>query len=435
MNDAAIIFAADAARWYQDFTFWGSFLTALSILVGAAWFLAWHRYRERLRRWMEERDRQLREARAENKKLKSARGPERDQLKRRFAVARRLLKETCDEKDQLTAKLDEYRAESERLDRNLQVAEQLHGRTWHVKPADDAPRFVPLANRRTPVVAVLNLKGGVGKTTLAANLAAAWARDGRRVLLIDLDLQASLTGLFLAAEELHRLADNRRLIQHYFDLAAAGERPKFLDFIHHCSEHRVELVGSADTLAYAELALTMRWFRSPGRGDVRLLLREALHGGGHAREYDLVLIDCPPLMNVSCVNALAAADYLLAPVMPTNLAADRVRPMLAWVKALRRNLNHDLKVIGVVANRVAQATGMRAVEKNLWTSLRDQCRDAWGEEVYLCKAFIPQRVDVRDAESERRPLKSTDEAFAFFERLARELAARLPQPTAARATS
>src|SRR5207253_4678065 len=108
-------------------------------------------------------------------------------------------------------------------------------------------------------------------------------------LLIDLDLQASLTSLFITGEQLQHAAEKQRLIQHYFEQASTGARPQFLEFVQACSEPRVELVGSADTLAYAELFLTVRWLLRPGKSDPRLILREALHGGC-ARQFDLVLI-------------------------------------------------------------------------------------------------------------------------------------------------
>jgi cellulose biosynthesis protein BcsQ len=224
-------------------------------------------------------------------------------------------------------------------------------------------------------------------------------------------------------------------VQHYLERAAEGEPASFLDFVHSCSEHRVELVGSADTLAYAELNLTMRWLLRPSGRDARLLLRRALHGGGVAA-CDLALIDCPPLLNISCINALAAADFLLAPVMPSKASTERVQPMLSWLRTLRRTLNPDLKVLGVVANRTARGADMIDGERNLWSALRDQCCDTWGEEVYLCRTFIPQRAEIRDAENERRPLTERDDAFGYFKKLAVELAARLPQscrPAAARA--
>ena len=81
----------------------------------------------------------------------------------------------------------------------------------------------------------------------------------------------------------------------------------------------------------------------------------------------------------------------------------------------------------IVGNRISHSTGLSAGESNLWAALRDQCHDAWGEPVPMCQSFIPQSAEVRDAENERRPLRAKDRMFGFFQKLADELAGRLPQ--------
>ena len=417
-----------AVPWYEDFAFWAVFLGALGGVGTIAWLLARIYFRRRVDLARTERDRLNRELRDAKDELKKARSGNEKQT----ALERQLADSQYDN-EQLQAHLSDSQNKSDRLqkvfdhlNKNLKIGQQMAGLTWRVKQSENAPDFMPLEHRRVPVVAVLNLKGGVGKTTLTANVGASYARSGWRVLLIDLDLQASLTSLFISGEQIQRAAETQRLIQHYFEHAAAGNAPNILDFMRPCSEPRVELIGSADTLAYAELNLTVRWLLQPGKNDPRMLLRSALHGEA-TRQFNLVLIDCPPLLNISCVNALAAADFLLVPVVPSKSATDRVRPMIGWLRALRKNLNPDLKIIGVVANRLSRSTGMSADESNLWAALRDQCHDAWGEPVPMCKAFVPQSIDIRNAENDRRPLKVKEGTFEFFHNLATELAARLPQ--------
>jgi cellulose biosynthesis protein BcsQ len=416
-----------AIPWYEDFAFWAVFLGALGGAATITWLLARIYYRRRVDRANDERDRlnrDLRDAKDALKKAKSG-GEKRSDLERKLADSQQdneQLQEDLADSQETAQRLQKV---FDRLNRNLRIGQQMAGLTWRVPQGDAAPPFVPLDERRVPVIAVLNLKGGVGKTTLTANLAAAYARIGWRILLVDLDLQASLTSLFIPGEQLQQAAENQRLIQHYFEQAAAGQAPSVIDFMRPCSEPRVELVGSADTLAYAELNLTVRWLLQPGKNDPRMLLRTALHGE-NVRQFNLILIDCPPLLNISCVNALAAADFLLVPIVPSKSATDRVRPMIGWLRALRHNLNPDLKIIGVVANRLSRATGMSAEELNLWTALRDQCHDAWGEPVPMCEVFIPQSIEIRNAENERRPLKIKDSTFEFIQKLAAELAERLP---------
>jgi cellulose biosynthesis protein BcsQ len=409
-----IVFAADAARWYEDFGFWASFLTVVGGIASGAWFLARYFYH-----------RQVVNLTTDLAELKAARNWDHDELRRQLQDSRSSEETLRQDLDESRESTDKLQTTIDRLKKNLQLSQQMKGLTWRAMPTGDAPPFVPLRERRVPVVAVLNLKGGVGKTTLTANLGAAFARDGWRMLLVDLDLQASLTSLFVSGEQLQNLSDNRRLIQHYFEQAMGASGPQFGDFVHACSEHRVELVGSADTLAYAELNMSVRWLLQPNRGDPRLLLRDALHGKALS-QCDLALIDCPPLLNISCINALAAADFLVVPIVPSKSSTDRVPAMLSWLRTLRQTLNPDLKILGVVANRTGKGTGLLAEEANLWAALRRECHDVWGEEPYMCETFIPQRVDVRNAENERRPLNENDGAFEFFGTLAKELAGRLP---------
>jgi len=419
------IFADDSSIWSRPLEMIAALTTIAGTVIGGIVWLS-----RRYIRLVRERDRyqrDLRSAEQELKNLQNTHGPARDELEQRLAGSKNEVEELYEELAKTREGAIRLQKIFDNLNRNLQIARQMEGLIWRAKPSGTAPKFTPLSQRHVSIMAVLNLKGGVGKTTLSANLGAAFARMGWRVLVVDLDLQASLSSLFVTGEQLQQFSQSQRLVQDYFQQSVAGSNPSFADYVHETQESGVELMGSSDTLAYAELNLAVHWLLRPGKKDVRLLLRGALHDSTCAERFDLVIIDCPPLLNVSCVNALAAADFLLVPVMPSKGTTDRVRPMMGWLHSLRQNLNPDLKIIGVAANRTSRSTGLTDDEKTLWAALRDQCHDSWGEKVHMCQAFIPQKVEVRDAENERRPLKPSDEIFTFFKKLATELAGRLPQ--------
>jgi Mrp family chromosome partitioning ATPase len=117
--------------------------------------------------------------------------------------------------DVCSNELGACRAESKRQRSRVLKALSSEGRSWCDKVLTGAPPFRPLAERRTPIISILNLKGGVGKTTLTGNLAAALDELGYRVLLLDLDLQGSLSGLFLSHGDKPQVLKSERLLANF----------------------------------------------------------------------------------------------------------------------------------------------------------------------------------------------------------------------------
>jgi cellulose biosynthesis protein BcsQ len=320
--------------------------------------------------------------------------------------------------------------------RRVQKALQKDGQTWTERVKYNAPEFDPLApeGRRMPIISVLNLKGGVGKTTICANLGAALDGMGYRVLLLDLDLQGSLTSLFLSDTEQETLNREERTLADFLAASFGAEYPNLpLDYTQPILPDRKSgLVPTNDFMAYAETNLTIRWLLREGTRDPRFLLRKELHLKRITNEYDIVFLDCPPLINVCCVNALAASDYLLIPVMPSKQATARAPILLQRLKEFRTTINPHLKVMGVVANRT-HWSDLTADEQSRLTLLRDQCKDVLCEEVPQFKRFIRQNAEFRTVEDQCRPMRPGDEMFEAFLELAREVESRLPmfcQPAA-----
>jgi cellulose biosynthesis protein BcsQ len=319
---------------------------------------------------------------------------------------------------------EDLKAERRRIERALQK----DGQTWTERVRADAPEFKPLDPdvRRTPIISVLNLKGGVGKTTITANLGAALDARGYRTLLLDLDLQGSLTGLFLKEMDQEALRARERLLGDFLASSFDAEFPSLLDYT--CpilTQDGSALVPTVDEMAYAEMNLTIRWMLRDTRRDPRFLLRRELHLRRVTNAFDAVLMDCPPLINVSCVNALAASDYLLIPILPSKQATARVPVLLDRLKEFRAAINPSLKVIGVVCNRTHRSE-LSGDEETRLAQLKIKCRDVWGEDVPQFETFIRQNKEVRAAEDERRPLGAGDEMCAVFLELAQELEGRLP---------
>lgn len=184
------------------------------------------------------------------------------------------------------------------------------------------------------IVSVINYKGGVGKTTLTANLGAELAYRGKKVLLIDLDAQASLTFSFITPEEWSRSFESDRTIKAWFDAYENGHpipledliespervakyvrRPGRLDIIYsHLGLINVDL-ELATQLGGASLAQSKKNFIS-----IHRRLADGLQVLAEKRDYDLVLIDCPPNFNIVTKTAIIASDYILVPTRPDQLS-------------------------------------------------------------------------------------------------------------------
>ena len=278
-----------------------------------------------------------------------------DALTREVEQAKNAATETSDDRDRVRQTLDQ-------LEERLAEIARFDGRLWLREPATAIPAFRPLAERRTAIISVLNLKGGVGKTTIAANLGATLAKPDRPALLIDLDYQRSLSMLLVAdrdRKQLHKAGDS---VQHFL----AGNEHSLSDLVGKVRDLSPDVpncsiltnsdnpAGSdaADSLEETENRLMAEWLFDRGRPDVRFFLRQALHHADVSEHFGYVLLDCPPRLTTACVNALAASDYVLIPVLPDAVSTYAVENLLRTLKGLRESLLPELAILAIVPNMV-----------------------------------------------------------------------------------
>ncbi len=177
-------------------------------------------------------------------------------------------------------------------------------------------------------IAIINQKGGVGKTTTAVNLSAALAAAGQRVCLIDLDPQAHATlhlGLSPASQD-ESIYD---VLTGDATLAGVWQRV----------DENLTVVGSHIDLAAAEVELV-------GVVGRELILRDKL--AEVSEPFDYVLIDCPPSLGILTINALVAVDEVLLPLQPHFLALHGLSKLLQTIDLVARRLNNQLRLTGVV---------------------------------------------------------------------------------------
>lgn len=258
--------------------------------------------------------------------------------------------------------------------------------------------------RRAHIVAVANQKGGVGKTTTAINLATALAAAGHRVLLIDLDPQGNAsTGLGI--ERQARMLTSYELILGETELEqtiAATEIP------------RLSIVAASQDLAGGELELSHHERRE-------FLLNRAIRS--RLRDWDNVLIDCPPSLNLLTVNALVAADSVLVPLQCEFYALEGLSQLMRTIERVQRALNPRLELHGVVLTMYDQ-------RNNLCDLVAADVRGHFGTKVF--DTMIPRNVRVAEAPSHGKPVLIYDHGCAGAQAYIR-LAAEMLRRSATRA--
>ena len=228
------------------------------------------------------------------------------------------------------------------------------------------------------IIAVVNQKGGVGKTTSAVNLTAALTELGLKVLLCDFDPQANATsGLGV---------DKRKIKKDVYDVVIDGVDPK--EAIVHTKFGDV-LPSSAD-LAGAGVELIA--MDDPNRRLAMAL--QSIRG-----DYDLIFIDCPPSLEMLTLNGLTAADGILVPVQCEYYALEGLSDLMSTLRMVKRRINPDLEIFGVLLTMFDGRT-------NFSTQVAQEVRRHFPGKVYA--TVIPRNIRLAEAPSHGIPVNAYD---------------------------
>ena len=230
------------------------------------------------------------------------------------------------------------------------------------------------------IIAITNQKGGVGKTTTAINLSACLAAMGKKVLAIDADQQGNTTsGLGLEKDEIEMTIYNVML----------GE----------CSLSDVKLPTCVDGLEVvpANISLTGAEIELIGKEDREFILKKEVEK--IKENYDFIIIDCPPSLNVITINALTASDAVLVPIQCEYFALEGLEQLIRTINLVKKGLNRQLELEGIVFTMFDART-------NLSLQVVEEVKRSLGENVY--RTIIPRNVRLGESPSHGLPIHLYD---------------------------
>lgn len=248
------------------------------------------------------------------------------------------------------------------------------------------------------IIAIVNQKGGVGKTTTAVNLTAALTEAGKRVLLCDFDPQANATS---------GLGVDKRRLQHSVYDVIINDTPVEQAIIH--TDYGDVLPATADLAGAGVELITME---SPN-----FRLRSALQKV--QQQYDMIFIDCPPSLELLTVNALAAADGILVPVQCEYYALEGLTDLMTTLRMVKKRINPTLEIFGVALTMFDGRT-------NFSTQVAQEVRRHFPGKVYA--TVVPRNVRLAEAPSHGLPVTVYDRlsrGAQAYRAIAQEIIAKL----------
>ena len=255
------------------------------------------------------------------------------------------------------------------------------------------------------VIGVANQKGGVGKSAVSCNLGVGLARQGQRVCIIDTDPQGNSTFSF-GIEDRDKLENT---LSSFIDREINERQIPAKEYVLHTKEE-VDIIPCNIELASYDYAMMTAYNRE------HLLERLVKELKGN---YDFILLDCSPSLNLMTVNVLTCSDSVLIPVEPATLSLEGLQLLMESIRSMKHKLNRKLRIEGIVINNVE--IRQREDRRNI-----EDLREAYGEKIRIFDSMIPKAVKMRECTAHGVSIFEYDpngKAAYGFEALSKEVLA------------
>ena len=243
------------------------------------------------------------------------------------------------------------------------------------------------------IVSIINQKGGVAKTTTSVNVASAWSKSGKKVLLIDLDPQASATKSIFGDEEFD---------QTIYDVIIDKLPPE--EAIVYSENFNIDVIPSEIMLSGVDIQIAAHFGRE------RILKTRIEH---LKRKYDAIIIDCPPSLGLLTINALMASKDIIIPICPEYFSAKGIELILGTLQNLWVGLGHKVEVRGIAITRYKDRKIANRVIDDI----------AQKHKIRIFKDYIPDNIVVEESHHKHLPVHRhapSSKANAAYLALAKE---------------
>lgn len=260
--------------------------------------------------------------------------------------------------------------------------------------------------KKTVTICFTNNKGGSGKSTTCSNVGAAMAQAGKRVLMIDGDMQLNLSLSFFSEEQVLEMASSEKNLYY-----AIGKQKDLTDFIVPTAYKNLDLIPSSTLMSSIEYELFTKWQRE-------FILRKCLQKIKESGVYDYILIDAPPTLGGWVMNILCASDRVLVPVEASPWGMFGLANMFDFLNEVKE-IAPDLEVLGIV---ITKADTRKSYFKQTLETLNEM------EDMYLFESYIRVDSSIEWAQDSSAPVvefKKSSRSAKEYKALAEEVMNRV----------